>query len=129
MRQLRRFVPIAALLVHSVWPTLTDPLIGVPAGRLAAQAPEDQWADALQVGAGVTTPRLVTQVKPRYTVEAMRAKVQGTVLVECVVEVDGTVRRARVARSLDPRFGLDQTAVDAVKEWRFEPGTKDGKPV
>ena len=44
---------------------------------------------------------------------------QGTVLVECVVETDGAVRRARIARSLDARFGLDQAALEATKEWRL----------
>ena len=80
-------------------------------------------------GPGVTTPVVITQVKPGYTPEAMRAKVQGIVMVECVVLPDGTVGDARVVRSLDPRFGLDQEAIAAAKKWRFKPGLLNGTPV
>ena len=68
-------------------------------------------------------------MKPTYTAEAMRAKVQGIVWVECVVLPDGTVGRAEVVRSLDSTFGLDQEAVKAAKQWRFRPGTRFGEPV
>jgi protein TonB len=80
-------------------------------------------------GPGVTTPTLILQIKPRYTADAMRMRIQGTVLVECVVMADGTVGDARVIRSLDPRFGLDEEALIAAKQWRFRPGTLNGKPV
>jgi protein TonB len=80
-------------------------------------------------GAGVTTPTLILQVKPRYTADAMRMRIQGTVIVECVVLPDGTVGDARIMRSLDARFGLDEEALVAAKQWRFRPGTLNGKPV
>jgi protein TonB len=54
---------------------------------------------------------------------------QGRVLVECVVEADGTVSRAVVVRSLDQEHGLDHEAVLAAKQWRFEPGLRMGQPV
>ena len=88
------------------------------------------FGDASRVGwPGVTTPVVITQVKPQYTAEAMRAKVQGLVMVECVVMPDGTVGDARIVRSLDPRFGLDQEAIMAAKKWRFKPGLLNGTPV
>jgi protein TonB len=59
----------------------------------------------------------------------MRAKVQGRVVVECIVNADGTVGDARVVRSLDDVFGLDQEALKAAKQWRFQPGTYRGQPV
>jgi len=59
----------------------------------------------------------------------MRAKVQGTVLLECVVRPDGTVGDVQLMRSLDPTFGLDQQAIAAAKKWRFVPGTRLGEPV
>jgi TonB family protein len=68
-------------------------------------------------------------VKPAYTAEAMRAKIQGTVIVECVVLPDGTVGDVQVVKSLDPTFGLDQEAVKAAKQWRFIPGRRNGQPV
>jgi periplasmic protein TonB len=84
---------------------------------------------AYQVGNGVTTPQVVREVKPQYTSDAMRAKVQGTVLVQCVVRADGSVGDVQVLRSLDPTFGLDQEAVKAARQWRFRPGTRLGEPV
>ncbi len=80
-------------------------------------------------GNGVTTPRILRQVKPAYTSDAMRAKVQGTVLLQCTVTPDGSVTDVRVVRSLDPVFGLDQEAIKAARQWRFAPGTRMGEPV
>src|SRR5207247_10319546 len=80
-------------------------------------------------GSGVTTPQLVREVKPAYTGDAMRAKVQGSVLVQCGVNADGSVGDARVVRSLDPVFGLDEEALKAARQWRFRPGTYRGEPV
>jgi TonB family protein len=80
-------------------------------------------------GNGVTLPVVVTEVKPDYTPEAKAARIQGTVLIDTVVLADGHVGDVQVARSLDAKFGLDQQAVDAAKQWMFKPGTKDGKPV
>jgi len=82
-----------------------------------------------RLGSGVATPVLLREVKPQYTSDAMRAKIQGTVLVECVVNKDGTVGDVQVVRSLDSVFGLDQEAIKAARQWRFRPGTKLGEPV
>ncbi len=80
-------------------------------------------------GNGVTLPRVLHEERPQYTSDAMRAKVQGTVLLECVVRPDGSVGDVQVVRSLDPTFGLDQQAVVAARKWRFAPGTRLGEPV
>jgi protein TonB len=80
-------------------------------------------------GSGIVNPRILREVKPQYTADAMRAKVQGTVLLECVVLADGTVGRVDVVRSLDPTFGLDFEAVKAARQWQFQPGTRFGEPV
>ena len=84
---------------------------------------------AYRPGNGVETPRLIQEVKPQYTAQAMRAKIQGEVLLECIVQPDGTVSNIRVVRSLDSAFGLDQEAIKAARQWRFQPGTKQGQPV
>lgn len=81
------------------------------------------------VGNGVETPRLLREVRPQYTSQAMRAKVQGQVLLECVVLPDGSVGKIRVARSLDAAFGLDEEAIKAARQWRFAPGRRKGEPV
>jgi TonB family protein len=71
---------------------------------------------------------LLREVKPTYTVEALRAKIQGSVLLEVVVQPDGTPGDIRVLQSLDPK-GLDLEAVRAVERWRFSPGRLNGVPV
>jgi TonB family protein len=78
-------------------------------------------------GGGVSAPRLIKEIKPRYTEEALRNMIQGTVELEAVVSRDGCASRIRVIRSLDR--GLDEEAVTAVAQWRFEPGRLDGAPV
>ncbi len=78
---------------------------------------------------GVTNPRLLYDFKPVYTPEAMRAHIQGTVVVECVVQPDGTVGAARVVKSLDSVYGLDEEALKAVRRWRFVPGMKGSTAV
>ena len=84
---------------------------------------------AYRPGNGVTQPALVREVKPNYTADAMRAKIQGVVWLEAVVMQDGSVGQVRVTRSLDPTFGLDQEAERTVKKWVFRPGTRLGQPV
>jgi TonB family protein len=80
-------------------------------------------------GNGVTTPELLREVKPNYTGDAMRAKLQGVVEMEAVVMPDGSVGRVKITRSLDRAFGLDEEAIKAVKQWRFRPGMLKGQPV
>jgi TonB family protein len=84
---------------------------------------------AYRPGNGVTQPRLLREVKPNYTAEAMRAKIQGVVWLEAVVLENGSVGQVRVIRSLDPTFGLDLEAERTVKKWVFAPGTRLGQPV
>jgi protein TonB len=80
-------------------------------------------------GNGVSLPEVITEVKPQYTAEAMRAKVQGVVWLECIVMPDGSVGDVKVTKSLDSVFGLDQEAIKAARRWRFRPGTLQGQPV
>lgn len=84
---------------------------------------------AYRPGSGVTSPQLVREVKPNYTADAMRAKVQGVVLLECVVLPDGTVGDIRIIKSLDKVFGLDDEAIKAARQWQFLPGRRLGEPV
>jgi protein TonB len=77
----------------------------------------------------MTAPKLTKSARPNYPAEAMRAKVEGTVKMEMIVQADGTVGEVRVVRSLDRKFGLDDAAVKAVKEMRFSPAMKDGMAV
>jgi TonB family protein len=93
---------------------------------------QDQWPPPgvhIPGQEGVTPPRLIWDVKANYTAAAMRARVEGIVLLHCVVKTDGTVGAVRVFKSLDAVYGLDASAVDALKQWRFAPGEKAGAAV
>ncbi|HEY3380119.1 MAG TPA: energy transducer TonB [Vicinamibacterales bacterium] len=79
--------------------------------------------------AGVVAPTPTHKVHPKYTPAAEAAKLQGTVTVECVVKVDGTVGDLRVVKSLDTTYGLDDRAVKAAKTWRFTPAKKGTKSI
>lgn len=78
-------------------------------------------------GSGITPPALLREVKPDYSDEARRRGITGEVLMEIVVERDGTVGDVRVLRGLG--FGLDERAVAAVRQWRFAPATRGSQPV
>jgi TonB family protein len=79
------------------------------------------------VGGGVTAPVVVYRIDPEYSEEARKARFEGTVLLAAIVRKDGRVDVLNLVRSLG--FGLDQNAVDALRKWRFRPGTKDGRAV
>jgi protein TonB len=82
-----------------------------------------------EIGNGVSSPVPIRQQDPTYTSEAMRAKVQGEVHLEAVVQTNGLLTDIKVIKSLDRTYGLDQAAIDAAKKWLFTPGKKDGKAV
>ncbi len=101
-----------------------------PASPPASDAPIWPIPGVLVPGvSGVTVPRLIGDAKPNYTGAAMRARIQGTVVLEGVVEPDGSVGPVRVVRSLDAAHGLDDEAIRTLKKWRFVPAMKDGAPV
>ena len=85
--------------------------------------------DVMRPGNGVTLPVVVHEVKPDYTPEAKAKKIQGDVQLAVVVLATGDVGDVSVSKSLDDKYGLDQQAIIAAKQWKFRPGTKDGKPV
>jgi periplasmic protein TonB len=91
-------------------------------GRLAV-AQEIPPADKEQ------PPQVIREVKANYTEEAKQAGVQGSVVLTAEVLTDGTVGEVTVKQSLDTKYGLDEQAVKAMKQWLFKPGTKGGKPV
>lgn len=80
-------------------------------------------------GNGVVLPSVVREVKPKYTGAALQKKIQGTVWLSIVVDTNGDVTDASVSKSLDSEFGLDEEALKAGRQWKFQPGTKDGQPV
>ena len=111
----------------------TTVLIAVLAGTpvlLARQSPAPWPPPGVYTFRDIdTAPRAVKQPRPDYTAEATRLGISGTVVLEAVVQPDGSVGPIRVARSLDTLHGLDDAAIAALKQWEFSPGVKDGKPV
>jgi len=78
-------------------------------------------------GRGVSAPRAIYDPEPDYSDEARRAKYQGVVVLRVVVGSDGLPQDMRVARTIG--MGLDEKAMEAVRQWRFQPGYKDGHAV
>ncbi len=80
-----------------------------------------------RIGGGVSAPVLVYQVEPTFSEEARKAKVAGNVLVNIWVDEKGNPTHVRVVRGVG--MGLDEKAVEAVKQYRFKPAMEGGKPV
>jgi len=95
---------------------------GVGAGRWGGTG-----GGPLHVGNGVSAPRPISTPDPEYSDEARQAKYQGTCVLWMIVGPDGKPRDIKVARTLG--LGLDEKAIEAVKQWKFEPAMKDGQPV
>jgi len=103
---------------------------GVGSGRGGGVGPGEGGGvggGVFRVGGGVSSPELVYKVDPEYSEQARKSKYQGTVVLNLVVQRDGSVRDIRVMTSLG--MGLDEKAIEAVKQWRFRPGQKGGQAV
>jgi protein TonB len=79
------------------------------------------------IGGGVRPPSVLVSVDPEFSEEARKAKFSGNVLVDLIVDEQGNPSHVRVARGVG--MGLDEKAVEAVRQYKFKPATKDGKPV
>jgi bla regulator protein blaR1 len=132
-RIMRRPAPLSAS-----WPVrllLAAIVAAAAAMPLAAGVLSEQQKDTTsetkpyRLGPGITAPVLVKEVHPNYTPEAMKAKIQGSVMLEAVVLATGAVGDVTVTKSLDTVYGLDDQAIKAIKQWKFKPGTKDTKAV
>ncbi len=99
-----------------------DDVFGIP-----DQPPEPEHVGPAVVGVEVEPPVRVHYVQPRYPEIARRARIEGIVILQAVVDTSGNVTEVKVLKPLT--FGLAEEAVNAVKQWRFEPSTLRGKPV
>jgi TonB family protein len=124
-----RLICTAAVLVCLMSGAIATAVMALPLGSPleGAAVPTQEVVDGK--APGVTLPKIVTEVKPKYTPEALQAKIQGTVMMSAVVRTDGTPSDIEITKSLDTRHGLDKQAMAALGQWRFEPGRKGGKPV
>jgi TonB family protein len=89
---------------------------------LAANDPKYQ-----RIGEGTTMPRVIEAPDPEYSEEARKAKFGGTTVLWVGIGEDGTVQDVCVIRPLG--LDLESKAIEAVRRWRFQPGTRDGRPV
>lgn len=95
----------------------------------AKQTPPKTMESVRRIGGDVAAPHIVSKTDPEYSDEARRIRYSGTVLLSLVVTPDGTPTNVQVLMPLGA--GLDEKAVDAVNQWRFEPGARksDGHTV
>lgn len=82
--------------------------------------------DTLRVGGDIREPKKIRDVKPMYPAEAQAARVSGIVIIEVLIDRDGTIASTRVLRSVPM---LDEAATDAVKQWVFTPTLLNGAAV
>lgn len=84
-------------------------------------------ANVYSLNAVSTAPKLLYQIDPEYSDEARKVRFNGRVVLKIVIDENGNTRDIEVVRS--PGLGLDERAVNAVKQWRFRPGKRDGAAV
>lgn len=87
----------------------------------------DETGAPVRIGGDVKAPLLEERVEPTYPEVASKARAGGVAILEIVVDREGVVREARAIKELP--FGMTEAALEAVKQWKFRPGTRDGKPV
>jgi TonB family protein len=98
-----------------------------PAGLGLPRANRPPFTTALRVGGEVKAPTVISKVEPEYSEEARRARISGIVILEALIDKNGNVTDINVLKPLP--FGLDQAAIDAVKQWKFKPAMMNGQPV
>ncbi len=110
-----------------------EPTTAQPAAELAAEAapvePEVQVGDLVEPGAGVVPPVLVSFDKPKYPPMARKLAVQGTVVVSVLVDENGRPVDWKLIRQISQKVGINEAVLEAVKEARWDPATKDGVKV
>jgi TonB family protein len=97
--------------------------LGLMSGK--PQLPDEQGV--YKMGSGITGPRVLQKADPQYSEEARAAKIAGTVKLSVVIGTDGVAHDINVVEGLGS--GLDEKAVEAVQQWKFQPGEKDGEAV
>jgi TonB family protein len=123
---------ISARAAHDTAAGTTDPVSPGVAFRTGVGSPSPQTTGAsgggaLRVGNGVSAPVLLRKQEPEYSEEARLGKYQGTVLLYVQISPDGQATNLKLIKSVG--FGLDEKAADAVTQWHFAPGKRDGRPV
>jgi protein TonB len=96
---------------------------GAPGGVLGGTVSEEP----LRVGGEVKEPIEISKTQPPYPEAARKARMQGVVILEAIITKQGTVESVRVLRGINPL--LDNAAIRAVQQWRYQPATFNGRAV
>jgi protein TonB len=99
-------------------------VVGGIVGGLPAEAPPE--TKYVRVGGNIKAPKLIREAKPEYPMLAQQARVQGFVILEARVGTDGAVQSVKVLRSIPL---LDEAAIAAVQQWRYQPLLLNGTPM
>ena len=136
LRLVFSYISITILLGLAAWTAvMTFPLMALPQTREAVTTNEvtvvpvlaQPQVETYEPGEGVTPPRITVHVDPQFSDAARQSRIRGTILLEGIVQTDGTMTRVNLLRSLDAQ--LDRNAIYALKQWRFEPGKLNGGAV
>ena len=123
-------VIIGAIVAAGYYVKKNPEVIQKPIRAFMVSAPPPPPPPPPPAGASVSTPQPKVQtpkVEPQYTELARKARIEGIVIIEAIINTNGDVTDARVLKPLP--LGLDQSALEAVKRWKFKPGTLNGQPV
>jgi len=129
-------VAVAGLVGASVFPAASETAMRIaPAAVQDDSKPEEKDAEENKLKTvskdsecdEITRPEVIEKVNPKYPEEARKAKIMGHVIVETVINEKGTVDDIKVVESPDER--LSEAAVEAIRQWTFEPALCDGRPV
>ena len=117
------------LMEYPPWAIESDEVGNYEFGLPDAPPGGTGWGTLYRPGGDVSPPVLIKEVLPLYPEEARKVQIEGKVFLEAIIDNKGIPRRIKVLYSPDERLGFGKSAIEAVKKWRFRPGTKNGKPV
>jgi len=114
---------------YQEWAEIVDEYEPPPPNTEFDFGPPQLPPEPLRVGGDVSPPVKIKDVHPEYPELARKARIEGIVILEAIIDENGNVVKARILRSPGKAFGFDDAALEAVKQWKFKPGLQNGVPV